>query len=151
MKSIQNYFFAAIFAMAVGGTAFATIATPVQAADCSGRNTILTLPAWYRGLAVSDGNSCRIISPTEAGGGGQAGISSFVWTIVLNIIDAMLQIIGYVAVGFMIYGGFLFLTSAGSPDGAAKARKTILNAAIGLIIAIASVGIVNLIVSGLSI
>lgn len=158
MKAFKQYFFAILFATTIGGAAFATIPTAAQAAKCDGKNVILTLPAWYRNLAEPDDkNGCRIINPAETPGGSvgenrsQMSINKFIWTIVLNIVDMMLQIIGYIAVGFIIYGGFLFLTSAGSPDGAAKGRKTILNAVIGLVLAIASVAIVNIIAEGLNI
>jgi hypothetical protein len=55
----------------------------------------------------------------------------------------LLQAAGYVATIFIIVGGFKFLTGTGSPDTVAKARTTILNAVIGLIISIFSVAIVN--------
>ena len=107
----------------------------VQAACPSGK--ILTIKPWYDGLLESD---CSIKSPDKVG-----GLSPFIWKIVLNIVEDLLQLAGYVAVGFIIYGGFQFMTSSGSPDQAAKAQKTIINAAIGLVIAIASIGLVNLI------
>jgi hypothetical protein len=46
-------------------------------------------------------------------------------------------------------GGFYYMTSAGSPENAARGLKTIRNAAIGLVISLMSVGIVNLVASGL--
>ena len=64
----------------------------------------------------------------------------------LNVIEFMLQLVGYMAVGFIIAGGFKFLTSTGSPEDIAKSRKTILNAVVGLIISIFSIGIVNVVV-----
>lgn len=46
-----------------------------------------------------------------------------------------------------MYGGFLMMTSSGAPDKAAHGRKTIMSAAIGLVIALASVALVNFISS----
>jgi len=46
-----------------------------------------------------------------------------------------------------MYGGFLMMTSNGAPDKAARGRKTIMSAAIGLVIALASVALVNFISS----
>ena len=57
----------------------------------------------------------------------------------------ILQIVAYIAVAFIIVGGFKYITSAGSPDGMVKARKTITNAVVGLLISIFSVAIVNVI------
>ncbi len=158
IKKFSSFIVAAVFAAVVGGSFFAA-ATPTAAfaADCSGKNVILTFPAWYRNLAKPDGSGCRIMSPTEVGGGSvganreEQQLTKFVWTIVLNIIDIMLQLVGYISAGFIIYGGFLFLTSGGAPDGAAKARRTILNAVIGLILAIMSGAIVNFAARGLGI
>ena len=125
-------------------TATATItAAPTYAADTfkSGDGctaTFLTFPAWYDGLP-RDG--CAIQSPQ----GDSDAVGGFVWLIVLNIIEIVLQLIGYAAAGFIIFGGFKYVTSVSSADKSAAARKTILNAIIGLAISFLSVVIVNLI------
>ena len=49
----------------------------------------------------------------------------------------------YAAVFFLIRGGFEYMTNSSSPDGMAKARKTITNALIGMAIAILAASIVN--------
>lgn len=102
---------------------------------------VLTFPTWYRGLQNAD---CNIESP----GSGESAVSDFIWTIVLNVIEIALQLVGYLAVGFIIYGGFKYITGAGSPDKITAGRKIILNAVIGLIISIFSIAIVNLVVRG---
>lgn len=109
-------------------------------ANC--RQYLLTFPAWYRGIV--DTSTCDIKSPTAVG-----GIGSFIWTIALNSIEILLNLIGYAAVGFIIYGGYKYMISAGSPDGMVAARKTILNAVIGLAISIAAVAIVRTISVGI--
>jgi hypothetical protein len=138
IKKLQAWTLAILFVATSGGALMSTALPQPVSASC-GDGALLTLPAWYRGIA--DDNDCkRIKSPTEVG-----GLSAFIWKIVLNIIDIVLQLIGYLSAGFIIYGGFLFLTSAGAPDGMVKARKTIMNAAIGLVLSIMSVAIVNFI------
>lgn len=138
MKQIRHWILALLFATTVGGMA-ATVAAPQTTyAACDAR--LLTMPAWYNGLTEGGGDNCRIKSPTEAG-----GISKFIWTIALNIIEMILHIVGYIAVGFIIFGGYKYMISAGSPDGMVKARKTITNAIVGLLISIFSIAIVNLI------
>ena len=57
----------------------------------------------------------------------------------------MLRLVAILTIGFVIFGGFKYMTSAGSPDAAAKGRKTITNALIGMVIATASVALVNFI------
>ncbi len=54
----------------------------------------------------------------------------------LVIVDDLLRIAGLIAVGYVIYGGILYMTSQGTPDQTAKAQDTIKNALVGLVIAI---------------
>jgi len=142
-RRIKSWFLAAVFAVFVGGTAVTALAPqPSLAASnftCTSAPRLLTFPVWYRGLTVSE-SDCTITSPEAAG-----GLTVFIWRIVLNALDIALQLVGYVAVFFIIYGGFQFLTAAGEAQKAAASRQTILNAVIGLVISIGSVAIVNLV------
>lgn len=109
----------------------------------------LTFPAWYDGLL--DGN-CKIDFPKgESGTTSQEskGLSEFIFTIVLNIVEILLQLVGYAAVGYIIYGGFKYLTSAGSADRITSGRKIITNSLIGLVISFLSVAVVNLVSVGI--
>jgi hypothetical protein len=132
IQRIKSWTLAVGFAAIAGGSLLTVGIAQSAYAGCE--KTILTFPVWYRGL--TDAN-CEIIQPTN--------LSNFIWHIVLNVIEIGLQAVIYIAIGFIIYGGFMFLTSAGDPSAAAKARTTILNAVIGLAISIASVAIVNLV------
>jgi hypothetical protein len=136
MKQTIQHWFAAILFVTTAGGALLTVATPqTSLAACDTR--IITIPAWYNGL--TDGN-CDLKNPNDPSVG---GLSNFIWRIGLNVVEMILQIVGYITVGFIIYGGFKYMTSTGSPDGIAKARKTITNAIVGLVISIFSVAIVN--------
>ena len=120
-----------------GAVGVATIPTAsVSAADCGGN--ILTLKPWYDGLTD---DSCNIQSPTSD------TMSSFIWRIALNIVDDILQIAGYVAFGFVVFGGFLYMTSTGQPEKATRARKTITYGLIGVVVAMSAVLLVNVIAS----
>jgi hypothetical protein len=134
-QKIRHWIAAIIFATSLGGMTFAVAAPQTANAACTSR--LLTLPAWYKGLTDS---SCNIKSPTAAG-----GISVFIWTIALNVIDMAMQVVGFISVGFIIRGGFKYMTSVGEPGEVAKAKKIITDAIIGLVIAIFAVAIVNLI------
>lgn len=103
---------------------------------CSNKGKILTLKPWYSGLTNND---CSLKNP-DTDTNSQA---NYIWKIALNIVDDLLQLIGYTTVGYIMYGGFLMMTSNGAPDKAAHGRKTIMSAAIGLVIALASVALVN--------
>lgn len=115
-------------------TGTTTAAAPAK--DCEYR--ILGIPTWFRGLTDAE---CNIVSPDKAPG----GLSGFIWAIALNIVEIGLFLAGYVALFFVLYGGFQFMTGGSNPGQIEKARKTILNAVIGLAISMASIGIVNLI------
>lgn len=121
------------------GSMFMAIIYPIPAAaakvSCSSR--ILTLPCWYRGLPADKNGQPKIDDVRNLA------------IIGTNVLDMMLQLIGYIAVGFIIWGGFQFMLSDGNPDKAAGARKTIINASVGLLIALASVAIVNFVAGSL--
>lgn len=110
------------------------LSTPAAAA-CSNA-PILGITPWYRGLQEEVNGACLIKSPGN-------DLGKFVTTIALNILQAGFTIAAYVAVFFIIKGGFTYMLSAGSSDGMSNAKKTITNAIIGLLIALLSVGIIN--------
>lgn len=119
----------------VGGSVGATIPSGTASAACG--DGFLGIPAWYQGMTNED---CTIKSPPRD----QQGLTVYIWQIALNIIDIILRLIGYIAVAFILYGGFIYMTSSGSPDRASQGMKTIINAAVGMAIAISAVAIKNL-------
>lgn len=62
-----------------------------------------------------------------------------------NVIRILLQFGGALAVIFIIYGGILYVISTCDPGRISKAKETISQAVIGLIISIAAYGIVTFI------
>jgi hypothetical protein len=52
--------------------------------------------------------------------------------IISNIIRVALGLLGVVAVSLMIFGGYNWMTAAGNPEKVDKAKKILINAAIGL-------------------
>ena len=141
-KIIQTYFVGIVFALGIAAPLTAIAAPqPVFAADCEPR--FLGIPPWFRGMTQEIDGKCSIISP-EAGENGE-GVSNFIWKIVLNIIEIVLVLVGYIAFFLILFGGFQFMTGGSNPGQIEKARKTILNAVIGLAIALGAIGITNLI------
>jgi hypothetical protein len=141
-QKILQWMMAITFVVGVGGASL-TIASPqlAAAADPPCSESLLTFPAWYKGLLVdAAGGNCDIKNPNDVG-----GLSVFIWKIVLNVTQMALNLIGYLAVGFIIFGGYKYMISAGAADGMVKARKTIMNAVIGLVLSIFSIAIVNVI------
>ena len=114
------------------GLVFGVNSQPV-AATCDPNATFLGFPAWYNGLSLD--SNCNINSSAYQGGDGMAKL---VWTIVLNIMMDISIAIGILATAFVVYGGYLYIFSQGSPDRVAKGKTTLRNAAIGVVIAVAA-------------
>lgn len=108
-----------------------TATTPL--ADTAGaacKDRVFTFPTWYNG--VVDGK-CDIKIDK---------LNDF-WVIVMNFVEILLQLVAYVAAGYIIWGGFKYIKSEGDPGKISEAKSAILNAIIGLVIALASVAIVQ--------
>ena len=142
-KSIMNWLFSVLLVSSLGGVMLSSISMQtVSAAACTGGD-FLGFPAWYRGLDAN--TDCSIKAP----GSGPNDLSNFIWHIGLNLVEIGLVAAAYISAFFILYGGFLFITSQGKPDSAAKARMTMLNAVIGLIISMVAVAAVEFVVKGL--
>jgi hypothetical protein len=66
-------------------------------------------------------------------------------SVALAILDDILRVTALVAVAYVIIGGIKYTTSQGEPENTKKARETIVNALIGLVIAIVAASIVSFI------
>ena len=69
--------------------------------------------------------------------------------IAANIIRIVLGFLGIIAVGLIIYAGWLWMTAAGEPEKIEKAKKILIGAVIGLVICLASFAIASFILSRL--
>lgn len=78
--------------------------------------------------------------------GGQTGLRG----IVLTIVNFALTFLGLLAVIMVIYGGFLYIASAGNEENVNKGKKILMYAAIGIIIIIVSFALVNTILGAAS-
>lgn len=101
---------------------------PVGAASCD--KFVLNYPAWYNGLECTNG-AVQIKDINE------------IWVIVLNIVQWIIITAGYVALIFIIWSGFQYITAQGESSKIEAAKSSMLSAIIGLVIALASVMIVN--------
>ena len=63
--------------------------------------------------------------------------------IIINILNGIIAVSGLIAVIFVVIGGINYMTSAGDSNKLEKAKKTILYACIGMIVAVLSFAIVN--------
>lgn len=149
---IKNWLLPSLIVLCLGGAMTAAVlpqTTYAAVASCT--SSFLGFPAWYKG--VIDESTCNVRSPDGKQGApidpNHPTLSNFIWHIGLNIVDIGLVAVIYISAIFTLYGGFLFMTSQGKPDNAAKARMTMLDAIIGLVISFAAVVAVNFIISKL--
>lgn len=94
-------------------------------------------PKWYKylqGVADPQGNCAPSIS----------GISD-TWLIVAAAIEILLRVAAILAVAFIVYAGVLYATSQGSPDKTGQAKNALINAVVGLAIAVTAAAIVSFI------
>ena len=82
----------------------------------------------------------------EANGCDGADASGDLRGVITGIINGVIGILGAVAAIFILIGGINYMTSAGDASKIEKAKKTILWAVIGLIIAALTFAIVNLVI-----
>ncbi len=142
----KNIFITAVMALSFG----VIISQPVIAAPTDASNTcsssFLGFPTWYRGLIDNANGDCAIKQPDK----GTEGLSSYIWKIVLNVIEIAMMLVAYLSVIFIIYGGVMYIISAGSADGVKKAKSSITNAIIGLVISILAIAVVEFVFSKLT-
>ncbi len=130
MKNIKKYFqYTALTLMTMMTFSIAPPVATTASAACQQR-VFFTFPAWYKD--VTDDN-CDIEIDE---------LNDF-WVIVMNFIEILLQVVAYVAVGFIIWGGFKYIKSEGEPAKITEAKGAIMGAIIGLVIALTSVAIVE--------
>lgn len=113
------------------------------AASCGKPLFLGLLQPWYQYLTLKDDGQggCKIVNFYGSSQQVLGGHSPFL-LIALAIVDDLIRIAALVAVGYVIYGGFRFMTSNGSADETQKARETIINALVGVVLATLAASIV---------
>lgn len=90
-----------------------------QGNACQG---FLGLISWDCGVSISD----------------EASLKAGIWQIVANVATDITVIAAYLVLGYVIYGGYLYIFSYGDPGKVASGKKTLVNAFIGLAIVMSS-------------
>lgn len=129
-----------LVALAIVVASVTSLATPVVISPATAYagcgDGFFGLPPWYRNLTEGD---CEITKPADD----PNGLARFIGTILLNLLEGAFIIAGYVALFFILKGGFLYIVSTGASDKMASAKKTLMNAIIGLVICILAAMVVN--------
>ena len=111
-----------------------TSSTSVYARTCTSDDyTFLGLTPWY----------CNVEEePTD-----EDQVASNVIIIANNVLSSISVVSAYLILGFVIYGGYLYMVSSGDPGKAAASRKVLTRAFIGLAIVL----LANIILNGIRI
>ena len=108
-------------------SAFATDANNnVNVSSC---RYFLGMPAWDCNVGLTDWN--------------KDNMAQKIWTIVANIFTDISIIAVYLVIGYVMYGGYLYVFSSGDPSKVAAGKKTLSRAFIGLAIVMLSSVILN--------
>lgn len=113
------------------------------AATCTPQS-FFNFPVWYKYLILANKmevntatNRCEVISY-----GPDKFMVQDLGLVALAFVDIAFRIVALAAVAYIIYGGVQFVIAQGEADKTKKARQTIINALIGLAIALISTGLV---------
>jgi len=128
-----------------------TVASQPTYAACPNGN-FLNFRPWWHGLR--NNTTCELVTPVtridsdgnvSVGTGGSGGytITTFAWRIVFNSMDILFGIVAYAAVFFVVLGGFNVLFSGGDPGKVSKGKMTIMNALLGVAVALLASGLVR--------
>lgn len=154
-RKLQRYLtvIVAVFMLPIG----LAVLSPAKAdaASCNLEDgSLLGIPPWYKYL---DGEESKQMVPDGSGGlkeetlcrpdisadSGEKIPRKDIMLIVAAILEILIRMAGLAAFIYLLYGGFMYLTSNGSSEQVSNAGTTLLNAAIGLAIAISATTAVN--------
>jgi len=118
------------------------------AATCSA-SPFLGIPPWYKYLVAAG----RMAPDPKTGvcelsGGSSLASGQFggdVTLIALGVLDILLRVAAYVTIGFILYGAIQYISSDGQPDKTKEAQSTVINALVGLVIALIATASVSFI------
>ena len=117
------------------------------ASQCS--KPFLGIKPWFAYLPdeAFDSGTCNIDNFSLFG---NDTTGSQVMPVLVAIADGLVRVAGLIAVGFVITGGVQYIISQGEPDRTKRAKDTIINALIGLVIAIIAASVTSFIGGRLS-
>lgn len=102
-------------------------------------NEFFGLIPWWQYLPKTDfDNNCNIVQFDVIHG-------SDIPLVLLAIVDDLLRIAGLIAIVFVVYGAVKYTASQGDPENVSRAQSTVVNALIGLVVAMISVAFVTFI------
>ena len=70
-------------------------------------------------------------------------------TVILNLVNYVLAIVGVIALAYLVYGGFRYITSAGNEETIGEAKLIIFNAILGIVVIGVAAALVNFVIRGI--
>ncbi len=125
--------------MSVGSAAAAgPTLEPISSLPKCNKGNFIGLPTWYKYLDTAIVNGKPICNPV---------ISQLkdLWLIALAILEILLRLSVLIAIGYVLHGGFRFITARGDPEKIGKARTMTIDALVGLVIAMIAIASVSFI------
>lgn len=103
---------------------------------------MLAAPTVFAGLSI----------PQEVAGGKSGGLPTNISLLEMigRIINILLGLLGLVLFIYILYGGYLYMTSGGEEKKTGEAKKKMMYAIIGIIIILASYAIANFVIGKLN-
>ena len=108
--------------------------------EAMNNRTFLMFRPWYHGLCFDSKDNP--VPPDDDSEEGEE-FTKFVWVIIMNIAYDLFAAVGVIATGYVIYGGYAFLTSGGDSGKAAKAKKALIGAVVGILVSLSATMIVD--------
>ena len=69
--------------------------------------------------------------------------------LIVKILNVVLAIVGLIAVLFLVWGGFKYITSAGDEEKVKEAKQTIINSLIGVAVVILAFALVRIVANAI--
>ncbi len=122
--------------------------------NCQSKPTFFGLLPWYQYLTLYAAKQpaqlgqpvcevCFDVLGNQSQAGCPKSATSDISLVLLAIVDDLLRVAGMIAIVMVLYSSVKFITSQGEPDAVAQARKSIVNALIGAVIALVAVVLVS--------
>lgn len=105
------------------------------------RQVSALLPALVPFVAAAQGGLIGVPPPTGTAQGDLPAV-------ILRIINFVLAIVGVVALAYLVYGGFRYITSAGNEEAVEAAKGIIVNAIIGIVVIGVAAAAVKFVIRG---
>lgn len=145
MVDSRRYFLTMIYTVQLLLSKFAAFG---EACSFSG-GSFFGLTPWYAYLDGQEDSFGKCV-PKLIQGNQNSVTGIDIVLIILAVVDSLLKLAAMVALGFVIYGGIQYIISQGDPEKTNQAKNTILNALVGMVIALTATALVSFIGGSIS-